>query len=493
MLALMGLTRTSDGAGPARIVTSSGSPRRRLGVPADQKSGPEPDPGWGRFPMNPQHVVLVVGGAVAGSEVAFQLARRGIRCVVIEQNERPYGKIEDGLPRWHVSLRRQEMHKIDEKLGRPEIDFVPATRLGRDISLAELRAWGPSAVVLAVGAWRDRRMPVPGIDQFEGRGFYYQNPFVYWFNHYPQPDYRGPQVEPGDGALVVGGGLASLDVVKIVMLETVTRALSQRGVAVDLYDMERRGIGTVLAERGLSLAGLGLRGATLVYRRRLEDMPVVELHDDATPEQIERAWATRRKLMHKCSEKYLFGFQDCRLPVAYLTEGERLVGLQLVATEVHEGRAIPLEGTEQDVPSRLVVSAIGSIPEPIEGIPMRGETYHVKDIHTGELEGVEGIYAAGNAVTGRGNITVSLHHGRVVAEHMLERYLMGSVSGYEEALAVEETEAATRATALAERLMGREPLPGEQVARILERVGYLQRRVDYPGDYQAYAARLSRP
>jgi NADPH-dependent glutamate synthase beta subunit-like oxidoreductase len=442
--------------------------------------------------MNPQHVVLVVGSAVSGSEAAFQLARRGIRCVVIEQNERPYGKIEDGLPRWHASLRRQEMHKIDEKLGRPEIDFVPATRLGRDISLAELRAWGPSAVVLAVGAWRDRRMPVPGIDQFEGRGFYYQNPFVYWFNHYPEPDYRGPQVEPMDGALVVGGGLASLDVVKIVMLETVTRALSQRGLEVDLYDMERRGISTVLAERGLTLAELGLRGATLVYRRRLEDMPVVELPDGATPQQLERAWATRRKLMHKCSDKYLFRFQDRRVPVAYLTEGEHLAGIRLVATEVHDGRAISLEGTEQDVLSRLVVSAIGSIPEPIEGIPMRGETYRVKDIHTGELEGLEGIYAAGNAVTGRGNITVSLHHGRVVAEHMLEHYLMGSASGHEAALAVEATEAGTRAAAMAERLTGRAPLTGEQVARILERVGNLQRRVDYPGDYRAYAARLSR-
>jgi NADPH-dependent glutamate synthase beta subunit-like oxidoreductase len=442
--------------------------------------------------MNPQHVVLIVGGAVAGSEAAFQLARHGILCVVIEQNERPYGKIEDGLPRWHVSLRRQEMNKIDEKLGRPDVHFVPATRLGRDISLAELRAWGPSAVVLAVGAWRDRRMPVPGIDAFEGRGLHYQNPFVYWFNHYPMPGYRGPRIEPADGALVVGGGLASLDVVKILMLETVTRALSQRGLGVDLYDMERRGIGTVLAEHGLSLAQLGLHGATVVYRRRLEDMPVVDSPDGATPQQLERVRATRQKLMHKCSEKYLFGFQERRVPVAYLAEGECLVGLRLVATEVHDGRAIPLEGTEQDVPSRLVVSAIGSIPEPIEEIPMRGEVYGVKDLRTGELEGLDGIYAVGNAVTGRGNIAISLRHGRVVSEHMLEHYLMGSASGYEEVLAAAETDAGTRAAAVAERLSGRAPLPGEQVDRILERVRYLQRRVDYPGDYRAYAARLSR-
>ena len=443
--------------------------------------------------MNPQHVVLIVGGAVAGSEAAFQFARRSIRCVVIEQNARPYGKIEDGLPRWHVKLRRQEMSEIDEKLGHPEVHFVPGTKLGRDIGLAELLAWGPSAVVLAVGAWRDRPMPVPGIDRYAGRGFYYSNPFMYWFNHYREPDYHGPQVELADGALVVGGGLASLDVAKALMLETVTRALADRGEGVDLYDMERRGIGTVLAERRLSLADLGLRGATVVYRRRFEDMPVVESPEDATPEQVERARACRRKLMHKFSEKYLFGFQDRRMPVGYLAEGESLVGLRLAATEVRGGRAFPLEGTEQDVPSRLVVSAIGSIPEPIEDIPIRGEVYHIKDIHTGELEGLDGIYAVGNAVTGRGKIEDSRLHARFVSEYMLENYLMGPASGYEEVLAEVKDEAGTRTAAVTERLTGRAPLPGAQVARLLERVRDLQHRVGYPGDYRAYAARLARP
>lgn len=177
----------------------------------------------------PQHVVLIVGGAVAGSEVARQLAQRGIRCVVIEKNDRPYGKIEDGLPRWHVNLRRQEERKIDEKLSHPAVHFVPRTRLGQDLALHELMGWGLSAVVLAIGAWRDRPLPLAGIDRYAGRGFYYQNPLVYWFNHYPEPGYRGPEITPADGAIVVGGGLASLDVVKIVMLETVSRTLATLG------------------------------------------------------------------------------------------------------------------------------------------------------------------------------------------------------------------------------------------------------------------------
>jgi flavin-dependent dehydrogenase len=59
-----------------------------------------------------QHLVVIVGGAVAGSEGAFQLTQRGVLCVVVEQNGRPYGKVEDGLPRWHEKLRLQEEKKI---------------------------------------------------------------------------------------------------------------------------------------------------------------------------------------------------------------------------------------------------------------------------------------------------------------------------------------------------------------------------------------------
>ena len=441
--------------------------------------------------MGPQHVVLIIGGAVSGSEVALQLARRGILCVVIDQNPRPYGKIEDGLPRWHAHLRRQEMDKIDQRLDHPGVQFVPRTKLGRDTDLRQLLGWGPSALVLAVGAWRDRPLPVPGVDRYAGRGFYYQNPFVYWFNHYPEPGYRGPQVELADGALVVGGGLASLDVVKMLMLETVARALTARGHVVDLYDMERRGIAAALRERGLTLADLGLRGCTLTYRRGVEDMPVAEVPDDSTPEHTERVRATRRKLLHKFLERYLCGFRDHRTPVGLLTDGDRLRGLRLAATEVRGGRANTLPGTEEDVPSRLIVSSVGSIPEPLDGIPMNGEVYHIKDARTGELDGLEGVFAAGNAVTGKGNITTSQRHGRLVSQHVLENYLRGTASGYEERLADAKAGAQAGAAAVAQYVQGRAPLPGERVALLLEQVRDLQRRAGYPGDYRAYVAGLT--
>src|SRR5579863_10472076 len=169
---------------------------------------------------SPRHVVAVVGAATSGSEIAHILAERGALVAVIEQNPRPYGKIEDGLPRWHVKQRKDEYEEINSRLCHPNIEFVPLTRLGHDLKFEQLaHHWGLSAVVLANGAWRDRPFPVEGADQFIDRGLIYQNPLIYWFNHYLEKDYQGARYELVPGGIVVGGGLASIDVVKVLQLE----------------------------------------------------------------------------------------------------------------------------------------------------------------------------------------------------------------------------------------------------------------------------------
>src|SRR5579872_5360170 len=130
-----------------------------------------------------QYFVAVVGGAVSGSVSAEILADHGIRVAVIEQNTRPYGKIEDGLPRWHAEQRKQEYGRIDARLKKPGVLFVPATRLGRDLDFERFcQEFGFSAVILANGAWRDRELVLPGAEKFINQGLVYQNPFIYWYN-----------------------------------------------------------------------------------------------------------------------------------------------------------------------------------------------------------------------------------------------------------------------------------------------------------------------
>ena len=421
-----------------------------------------------RDATEPKPVVAIIGGAVAGSEAAAACAARGAIPVVFEQGARPYGKIEDGLPRWHEKLRDKEYLKINANLGSDQVIFVPKTEIGGDLRWDELyRDIGVSAVVLANGAWRDRGLPVEGADAYEGRGLVYQNELVYWFNHYEDEGYDGPVFEIPDGTIVVGGGLASIDVVKIVNLELYARALRARGIDVDIVQMEIKGIPRTLEAHGVSLEELGVKGCTLYYRRRKEDMPLASA-DKPTPEQLAKLEAARVKIMDRVIRKYFVKFEELSRPVATIVEGERLTGIRFQKTEVVDGRVRGLGGTELDVHAPMVISSIGSIPKPIEGIPTRGELYHYDSWDTGEVHGLPGVFGLGNVLTGKGNIRDSRANAIEIIEKVVAAYLgvgdepegaPGGVSAQAEAVAEHaaagEPMSVDAMQALAARIQGR--------------------------------------
>src|SRR2546427_6492879 len=118
-----------------------------------------------------KHFVAIIGGAIAGPVCPEILADHEIGVAVIEQNRRPYGKIEDGLPRWHVEQRKQEYALIDARLKKPSVFFIPSIKLGGDLDFQDLcDNWGFSAVILANGAWRDRELGIAGAEQFLDKG-----------------------------------------------------------------------------------------------------------------------------------------------------------------------------------------------------------------------------------------------------------------------------------------------------------------------------------
>ena len=309
------------------------------------------------------HLVAIFGGAVSGAEAANQFTQRNIPCVVFDQNTLPYGKIEDGLPKWHHKLRDKEEGKINAKLSHELVRFVPHIRLGREVIFEDLVTWGFSAVILAIGAWRDRPLPIEGINDYLGKGLIYQNSFIYWFNHFHEPNYTRPQFEILDDTMVIGGGLASLDVVKVLMILSVQRALKEKGHEVNLFQLDRS-IAKVLDNLGYTLADLGLKGATLYYRRRIKDMPLSPTLAD-TPEKLERIKLIQEKILNNYQKKYLFHVEPLHTPVDKIVENGRLVGLVFQQTELVDGRVKAIEGSEISVRASQVISSIGSIPEMI--------------------------------------------------------------------------------------------------------------------------------
>jgi thioredoxin reductase len=444
----------------------------------------------------PTHVVAVIGGATAGAEVAGRLAEHGVRVVVFEMNPRPFGKIEDGLPRWHVGLRQKEYETIREKLSRPGVEFVPNTKIGRDIPFEAVAGeWGFSAVILANGAWRDRPLPVEGADAYVGRGLVYQNPFIIWFNHAGEKGYQGERFTPADGALVVGGGLASIDVAKVLMLETTRAKLRERGIDVDMVELEVKGIPRTLEKHGLRFEDLGLAGCTLFYRRRVEDMPLAEIPEDADEKRREKAMNARRRLLEKAQEKYGFHVEPLSAPEALLVENGRVVGLRLRRTKMENGKLVSTDETyERRGP--YVISSIGSIPESIPGIPMKGELFAFTDWDVGRLAGHPNLFSVGNVVTGKGNIVASRKHAAAVYEAALASFLGLGDDGHatEAALASGATAGAAEAAGrIAERLAAVPKLAPAAADAILARVHARQREVGYEGDLAAWLLQVTPP
>lgn len=440
--------------------------------------------------MKDAHFIAIFGGAVAGSEAAAELARRGIHVVVFDQNALPYGKLEAGLPKWHDKLRDRQEQMINEKLQHPLISFAPMIKLGRNMDFQEfLRGWNFSAVLIATGAWRDRPLPVAGIDEYVGKGFYYQNPFVHWFNHNHDHNYKGEPLEISDSVLIIGGGLASLDVAKIVMIETTRQALEQRGIEVDALTLERKGVVEVLSDHGLSMETLGLKDCTLVTRAGIGEMPLTVIPNDATPEDIEKARQTRQKILSKAQEKFPFKVIGHRQAKEVIIENGRVAGMIFSVTKSDEDQSVSMAGTVEKVRAPLVISAIGSIPEKIPGIPMKGEIYDVEDVNTGKIRDFDNVFAVGNAVTGRGNIRQSQLHSRQVSETIVDQYLAWQEEDYKEIFDSVEQRVEKRVGTIAEQLLRqKKPLAGDIVEQLYGRIKELQKQAGYHGDYKRWIA-----
>ena len=375
-----------------------------------------------------KHYIAVIGGSIAGSETASILAGNGFRVVVFDMNKLPYGKIEDGLPNWHINLRNRQIASIDKKLDHPNIRFVPNTKIGTDINFIDLvKHWGFSAIILANGAWQDRQLSIAGIEKFKDQQLIYQNAFIYWFNHKHENNYSGENYSIKNKTIVIGGGLSSLDVIKVVMIElTKEQLFKQKGISVDLFTLEKYGIDKTLDEFGLNFEDLNIEKAKLVYRRTAREMPLKSPKDESQ-ESIESARTVSEKLLQKYLEKYKFEFVDLSIPAGFTEENGKLTGLVLQKTRIKNGKVTPITNSYIEIETELIISSIGSFPEQINGLKYENSKLKMRKEADYHVSGFDYVFAVGNAVTGKGNIIESKKHGKQITEMLMDTHLTNDV------------------------------------------------------------------
>src|SRR4029077_7865896 len=98
----------------------------------------------------------------------------------------------------------------------PELRFLGDVELGRDLSLAELRAHY-DAVVLAIGAPIDRELGIPGEHL---HGVITSQELSGWYNGHPDFSARHPDLvttlKASGGIAIIGNGNVAVDVVRVL-------------------------------------------------------------------------------------------------------------------------------------------------------------------------------------------------------------------------------------------------------------------------------------
>jgi ferredoxin--NADP+ reductase len=135
---------------------------------------------------------------------------------------------------------------------------------------------------------------------------------------------------------------------------------------------------------------------------------------------IEKRKMARRKILSNTQDKFLFNVAECTQPVGLSFDGEKLNGIEVIENEIIDGKLKPKENSNKILHGNTFISSIGSLPEPIEGIPMDGSTYNIVDQDSGKFEDLDKVHGMGNAITGKGNIKASRVSAKTVGDLTIE-------------------------------------------------------------------------
>ncbi len=373
--------------------------------------------------------VAIVGSGPAGFYTAEALASSGddVSVDFIERLPTPYGLIRGGVAPDHETTKNVQ-RKYEKTAQRPQVRFYGNVELGRDVSLDELRGMY-DAVVLAVGAPRDRALGIPGEDK---KGVFGSADYVGWYNSHPDFRDLNPDLNV-QAAVVVGVGNVAIDVARLLSRS------AEELAATDLADYAEKAI---IASPVKDIWILGRRGPieakfTNVELREMgklaESVPLVKAEQlpdsvgdlpDREKRLKERNLETLREFVaRKPDEKpKRVHFEFYAAPVEILG-GDRVEGLRVERTRVDGGRAVGT-GETFDIPCGLVVAAIGYRSNGVPGAPFDDRQGIVPN-DDGRV--ADGLYAVGWIKRGpTGVISSNRPDGVTVAQHIHDDFAGGA-------------------------------------------------------------------
>ncbi len=331
--------------------------------------------------------VAVIGGGPAGLSAAYQLAIKGHDVTIFDERAELGGMMRYGIPGF-----RTPRDVLDAEIQRI-IDLGIKTRMncriGTDITMAQIRT-GFDAVFLGLGAQSGRALAVDGAD---APNCVTATSFLKAFND-------GRLRHVGKRVVVVGGGDTSIDVA------TVARRLGH----IDKINESDRPEHAITGHVAHDVAEVSARQGAEVTLTSVFATDKMQ----ATRHEVEQALAEG------------IAIRGGMAPIAVLRGPDgRATALRVVRCEakIVSGRLEikNIEGTEEDIPADLIVSAIGQAVDFTGLDEFNNGKGAVNSDKNYQVQGQPGCFVGGDVVRPH-LLTTAIGHGAIAADG-IDRYL----------------------------------------------------------------------
>jgi len=336
--------------------------------------------------------VAVIGGGPAGLSCAYQLAMKGHAVTIFDEHEYLGGMMRYGIPGFRTP--REVLDAEIDRILELGVQTRLKCRVGTDVTLEELRR-DFDAVFLGMGAQAGRALPVK---DSEAPNVVTATAFLKAFND-------GRLRHVGKRVVVVGGGDTSIDVA------TVARRLGHIEHAKPT-DFE----GAIAGHLAHDVADVSAKqGAEVV----LTSVFAVE-QMQANKHEIEQAQAEEIRIRGGLAPIGVVKGPDGRATALRVAQCEaKFVGPKLEIKII--------EGTEEDLPADLIVSAIGQAVD-FTGLEAFDNGRGAVDADRSyQVKGQPGVFAGGDVLRPH-LLTTAIGHGAIAADG-IDTFLAGEEIG----------------------------------------------------------------